>query len=302
MNSTNTNVTKCIYYFFSTDPFEISLNVLRILMTSLYLLWLLVAFWFKKMRNRQMAFLINLNVVGLMYCAAGMIYFFHDTCSIPSTQKCVQLSAFSLFLYYYSGYSISALAIHRLLCCYLINIKTQLKCNTILTALLFTWLIPITLACIHQYGFKSITYYSKKEVLCLFDPQGDISSFIFFAFFSAFVPNVIILTCYIMLIIKLRQIRNRLQGSNRSSSALSNLEPPRITIQLIIYIIAFEFNSITNLIDVYRYTLFSQITSRETSRWFRQLRWIQHVCPLGLLYLHPVLLSKYTNFFRCFRK
>lgn len=299
MNTTGNTTVKCIYYLYSTDPFDIALNVFRILIPSLYILWLLFAFCFKEMRNRQMAFLINLNAVGLMYSSTGIVFFFHDTCSIPTVQVCIAMSAIALFIYYYSGYAISALAMHRMLCCYLINIKTQLKCGAITIALMITWLLPLSLACIHQFGFKSITYYSKKEVLCLYDPQGDVSSIIFLSIFSALVPNILILTSYIMLVLKLRQMSMKLKSSNRTS--LTSLEPPRITIQLIIYIISFEFNCITNIIDVYRYTLVDQITSREASRWFRIFRWVQHICPLGLLYFHPVLIRKYKSFYRRLR-
>jgi hypothetical protein len=299
MNTTGNTTENCKTFLFSTDPFEVALNVFRILIPTLYIAWLLFAFCFKEMRNRQMAFLINLNAVGLMYSSTGIVFFFHDKCSIPTVQVCIAMSAIALFIYYYSGYAISALAMHRMLCCYLINIKTQLKCGVITIALLVTWLLPVSLALIHQFGFKSITYYSQKEVLCLYDPLGDVSSIIFLSIFSALIPNVLILTSYIMLVLKLRQMK--LKSSNKTSVSLVSLEPPRITIQLIIYIISFEFNCITNIIDVYRYTLVDTIISREVSRWFRIFRWLQHICPLGLLYFHPVLIGKYKRFLKSLR-
>jgi hypothetical protein len=288
---TTENVTKCSSFLYSTDPFDRTLNVLRIGTFKLYQIWLLFAFCFKEMRNKQMAFLINLNAVGLMYCFSGIIYFFHDNCSIPSVQVCIYMNVIGLFITYYSGYSISALAIHRMLCCYLINIRTQLKCIHITLALLLTWSVPLVLACIHQFAFRSITYYNKIEVLCLYDPQGDISSIIFFSIFSALLRNILILTSYILLLFKLRRIRNKLSSSNKK------LEPPRVTLQLIIYILAFEFNCTTNIIELYRHTLFSQLISRDSLRWIRLFRWFQHICPLELLYFHPVLLEKYKNCF-----
>jgi hypothetical protein len=73
------------------------------------------------------------------------------------------------------------------------------------------------------------------------------------------------------------------------------VDPPRITLQLIIYVLMFELNCATNIIVFYHSVLMRPIISDEMLQLLKIFRWFHHFSPLALLYLHPVMLKKYRS-------
>lgn len=278
----------CTSFISSNDTYDIILNCLRISLFSLYVLWLIFALCIKELRNKQTSFLINLSIVGIIICLSGFVLYFTNTCTFIKDTLCHINTIMSLFVGYYSGYAISVLTMYRMACVYCVNITKTLKLRTIIIIILVSWILPLVFTFINIYAFKSQVYYNLVLFVCVYNASGQYDSFIFFALFSTVLPSLFILVSYIMVLIKLRRLRIKM-----GSAVKKRLESPRITIQLVVYFLTFELSCVSTLVILYQTSLLIPIVSNNTLKILRLLRWFQHICPLGLLYFHPVFVKKY---------
>lgn len=296
MNETR-NTNCLITEITSTEPLKIVINSFRFGIIFFYALWLIIALCVKELRNRQMAFLINISASGI-YSSISVIYLiFRTSCSNepPEMITCFLLNLNTLFASYYTSYSFSALAVHRMICSYSLQLKKWLQWKFLIPSLALTWIFPYSLVLVQMFSFKS-NYYNQFLSACSYEIYSHIGSFIFYITFVIILPNVIILTSYLMVLIKLRNIKRR------SCASVSRvLEPPRITLQLCIYFIMFEIGSLSNLFLTFQRTQFVVKLSDDALVTLQVTRWFPGFCPLGLLYFHSSLLKKYKKLL-CNRK
>jgi hypothetical protein len=120
------------------------------------------------------------------------------------------------------------------------------------------------------------------------DSSGNIYALIFFTVVNLILPNVVILCTYFLVLYKVRKLKKNVHSRGK-------IEPPRITIQLMIYITMYELNCAANFIMFMQTVMMYKLVSSEALVLLRISRWFHHFSPLALLYLHPVLLAKYRN-------
>lgn len=281
----------------STEPFKILINVFRFGIMFLYVFWLILALWIKEFQNRRMIYLINISACSIYASVSGIVLIFLTTCTNepPDMATCLFINLNNIFAGYYTGYALSALAVYRMICSYSVRLNKWLQWKFILPTLAFTWLFPFSLAFIQLFAFNS-RYYNDFLHVCSYEVSIHLNSFLFYILFAIVIPNVIILTSYLMVNIKLRNLKKR---SGSYVPRLRNLEPPRITIQLIIYIIMFEVGCVARLLLQFQRTSFVIQVSKDVSMILQVLKWFPSLCPLGLLYFHPELLKKYKKIFGC---
>lgn len=290
MNSSNNN-TICNMKNFSNDLYDVILNIFRFSVFFLYIIWVLIAIIVKKFHRKQMVFLINLCAVGIFYCLSGFSTFFREPCVVPDLLECHVSLGIALYCIYYIAFPLSTVALHRMASTYFTDIDTRLKYNHILIVLLVIWLFPLMLTIAHMYAFKSKIFFSHLFHICVYDSFGSIEALIVYTVFCVILPNLIIIISYIFVLLRLYKIKKRV----KTFSSEFSLEPPRITIQLVIYILTFEISCIANFILIYQTTLVGILVSDDLLKILRILRWLHHVCPLGLLYFHSELLKIYKN-------
>ena len=73
------------------------------------------------------------------------------------------------------------------------------------------------------------------------------------------------------------------------------MSPPRITIQLVVYIIMFELHCAANLVIFYQTVLMRPFAPDYIIMLMRVFKWFHHFSPLALLYFHPLMLRKFRG-------
>lgn len=273
----------------SADFYDQLLNVLRVTILTLYLIWIVIVLRIKELRKRNMVFLYNLDATGLAYSIYGVSNMFTFICTEPPPHVCFIQVFGNIMIGYMPSYSMSAVALHRVASVYLRNLNRQMTKNTIIVALSLVWLLPITYTLLHIYCFDMRIYYIKEYSQCGMDFTPSIVSIIFYSTVGIFIPNVVIFSAYVLVYVKIKY-------SKAVSNSRQNLQPMRLTLQLIIYIIMYELNNISILIQLCQVSYFKPIVSVEVLQLIRIFKWLHHFSCLGLLYLHPVLLKKYKSF------
>jgi hypothetical protein len=290
MKSAN-GTLKCISYFYSNIPEDIFLNIFRIGIFVLYLIWIIIAFKFKELRNRQMVFLLNLCATGMFYSVNGFTTFFYTPCDILPQSTCYAQTILTVFQGYYTGYSLSALAIHRLVCVVSINASKNLKWRTICVLVSLIWIIPLIFSFIQINGFQSNIYFDVGISNCVYDASSSRSSFSFFIIFAIILPNLMIFVSLLITFIKLKQKKDSLKLKNKRTESL------RIALLLTILIIMYEISCISHALIIYQTSQMIEIVSSNELVFLRLGRWLIHICPLGFLYFHPLLVNKYKKVF-----
>ena len=98
-NNTHNSTTKidCVIFLLSTDTTSILLNILRMSVLILYLGWFIIIISFKDFRNKNMAFLYNLNIVSLIKAIYGFYLSLINNCYEPDNVFCYISTFFNLF-------------------------------------------------------------------------------------------------------------------------------------------------------------------------------------------------------------
>jgi hypothetical protein len=80
------------------------------------------------------------------------------------------------------------------------------------------------------------------------------------------------------------------------------MSPPRITIQLLIYITMFELHCLSNIMLYVQIGLQIQWLPEGIVVMMKIFKWLHHFSPLVLLYFHPALEKKFHFLYICKRK
>lgn len=295
MNSTqNKEASDCVLFLFVNEAYSIFLNTFRFLVFIFYAIWLIFAIKFKDFHNKSMVYLYNVNAVSLAYALYGIQLSLLPICYQPSNVHCFIQGFINLWNLYLPGYSLCALVCHRLASLHLKNLNTKFNLKIVIGSLVFLWGSTTFLTLFNFFVLNVQGIFTPNVQQCIIDVPTKIK-LVFFLYnitLGALLPNVVILIVYAMTIRKIRYL-NSLQNGKR-------IQPPRITIQLVIYIFAYEIGIIASCIQLYL-TTYGNVPVMVIN-WTRVLKWLQHICPLGLLFLHPILLKKYKNwlaFIKC---
>lgn len=269
-----------------SDFYNIAISTFRILSFLLNFLWLILAISIKEFHKPQMAFLFNLNAIGIFYCFIGVASFFWSTCHHYRLHMCYVYTFNGLFAATLSGYGLSAFAMHRLACYYFLRIETTFTKKLIAFFIISTWILPAVFSLIQLFAFDTNINELRAYNICVIESKS-LNAFIFFAFFNTILPNVLLITACVLLAVK---IKKRTKPNSRTP-----IERPKLTAQLIIYVVMFEVSCIANLIIFYETVLRRHIISANGLNVMRMLKWLHHFCPLALLFFHPVMMKKYKR-------
>lgn len=283
----------CVVEFFSSNPKKIVLNALRVSIAFLYIFWIILVIRIKKLQKRGMAYLYNLAINGLLYAIVGIYYSTWSSCYHPSRSVCYFSSFLTTYLTFYSGYSIGALILYRLICVTHSRWAYNLSYSAIAITIVLVWIIPILCSFIEMFLLTREVSYKPKAQLCSSVYHSLYGLIIFFSIFGIIVPNAIILSAYYVSLTYLKKLRKKI--SNRR-----NIEPQRIRVQLVIYIVLYVITCIINLIASIPLNFPGAIIPMNHLETFfysvRLLNWIRHILPLGLMYFNTDLLAKYRIF------
>ena len=262
--ATNSSIV-CISVLFATDAYTVALNVIRILVSFFYVLWLILVFTIKEFRVKQMAFLHNLNLIGILYCITGLSYLFYTNCTELSDFIC-NIQAFnSMFVTVLSGYGLAALALYRLSCHCTPKLSTILSCTWLTISIGSVWILSIIFSLIQAFAFGKPLRYIKAYKLCLADSSKDIIPYLFFVTVVLILPNIVIIIAYIVSVRKTRQRKGKARIKTQTHSL-------RITVQLVVYIIAYELNCILTVITFYQQIMMVSIMPADFVQLTRILR------------------------------
>lgn len=154
--------------------------------------------------------------------------------------------------------------------------------------------IPLLITLSNFFLFDINAYYAAFYQQCVFSTNDNVTQYVINVIAVYTISNLIVLIAYFWVLIKLRLQRKKLNSSR-------NLTPPRITIQLVIYVITYEIGVIASFIQYTQIAFSKPFVSDQVMQWTRILRWAQHFCPIGLVYFHPIMLQKYKCFFNYLR-
>ena len=216
----------------------------------------------------------------------AFLFLFSPTCDVVPYAGCLAQAFASFYTAHISAYGISALVLYRLACITYMDIKKRLNICWIIISISVIWLLPAVVVVVEILGFEAKIYYARIIFVCLMDSSKNFIPFYIDLFFSSVLPNILVLGAYFISIHKIRRIK-------KTSNAQKPLSPPKITIQLILFIIFFEMNCVSTAIIYYQTVLLQRVFPDELIRIVRLFRWIHHFSPLALLYFHPVMITKF---------
>jgi hypothetical protein len=251
-------------------------------------MWLALAIKLKEFHSKKLAFLNNLNAIGLYYCLSNAWLLFLTTCDTHSEAVCSMQALNFIYMANLSGYGLAALALYRLTCVCIVDLATKLNRVNVTLSIALIWLIPFVMSLIQCFAFKAKFYFAQVVNACAIDSSESVWSFVYFALTNAVLPNLVVLTAYFVGHYKMRALKQR-------ANAKKPVNPPRTTIQLLLYILMFELHCGANLILFYQVVLMRPIVPDHIVGLMRLFKWFHHFSPIALLYLHPLLIKQ----FRC---
>ena len=144
------------------------------------------------------------------------------------------LCSFSIFA---SFINMANIAIIRLICVVYTNLYRKL-CRKKLTCitLILVWLESVILAVPPFFGWGNYMFV-RKFVLCTIDFSSSASYTAFCLILGGMIPQIIIVLCHIIIFIKVKQSRRRIQ--NMKSSSNTTVPDLRLVFQLVIIILLF---------------------------------------------------------------
>ena len=294
----STQKPECVPTWPVSNPFSIILNIIRATVALLYLISFLLLIKIKQFHDKRLAFLHNLNAIGLFYFGQAISVIFTTTCSNYTDAYCAFQAICVLLGTPLSGYGLTALAIFRLTCVYLLNLEKKLTGKVVFISLFSIWFIAIVISAIQILAVETRFYFVSSIPVCLFDSSKQFHSFTFFAITNVVIPNVGVIAIYLATLFKLKRINRALSASSKSKP-----RPVRITVQLIVYIIMFEFNCLANLAVFYQIILLGPFLPEDLMTLMRIIKgimsfhWISfHGIQIHRLFFHSLPVSWETDF------
>jgi len=234
-----------------------------------------------------MVFIYNLNIIGLFNCVVAFLFLLSPTCDVPYV-NCLIQAFVTIYTTILSSYGISSLVLYRLACICYMDIKKRLTMCWIIICLSLVWLLPAFVVALEIFGFGAKIYFVSVLFVCLMDSSKNFIPFYIDIFFNSVLPNFLVLGGYFFSVYKIKRIKE-------SASVQKSLSPPKVTIQLIVYIIFFEMNCVASSIIYYQTILLQRVFPNEFIQSLRLFRWLNHFSPLALLYFHPVMMKKFKS-------
>lgn len=290
MNSSNSTLKNCDIVLVSTNVVDIVLNAFRMIVLLLHLIWFLIAFRLKGFHNKSMIFLYNLNVVSLLKAIYGIHLSLLSECYEPSVSYCYFSLFFNLINISLPGYSICGLILYRLACIYYLDLKKRFNLRVILISMSILWGIPCSSALVNLFILNGNVFYVPLYLQCIYTARDGILSFYFNLISQFILPEMLVLFAYFSFLIKLKL-------KSHSSNTRESLQPPRITIMLVIYVITYQIGLLATVLQFLRFSYLQVQIEEQLFSLTHVLKWFQHFCPLGLIYFHSVMIKEYKRIF-----
>lgn len=286
------NKTNCTLLLFSNDAGDILLNILRFTFFFIYLGWHYFAIKYKEFHKSSIAHLYNVAICSFIKASYGVHLTFLPKCFVPTDSYCYFQMFSSLFIMYISGYSISMLALFRLIIVYKATLSVSMQRKIVIITVFISWLLPIFFLLLCFIIFEPQSAYVQTYNLCMAKIKFLTSAILLTIFCVFLLPNLTLIFAYVITLFKIRSLKRK-ANSNEIAKA------PRITLQLVIYIITFQITQVCYIFDMISVT--KKIDFVILVQISKVLKWFQNYCSIGLLYFHPVMIQKYKilgNFLR----
>jgi hypothetical protein len=293
MNTTSdATQSGCYLMLFTKDPIVMALNVIKFVALLLYLVWIIISFKVKEFHSRHMILLYNLNAVGIFYLAYGLTFTFYSSCFVPTQAICLIQAILNFFTAYNNGYAIAAVAVHRMVFVYFVDIQRFLTIPVLMTIVFSLWILPLCFTSVHLLVFKYVyfTGFASKSGLCLIRIPNQTHFLAFFGVFGFIIPNALIICGYILSYIKLK-------SRARASNSTKMVQSRRLTIQIVLHVIMYEIDLASslflfNIAPQGQLPVFANILPI-----FRIFKWFNNFSPLCMMYFHPVMIQKFKELF-----
>ena len=294
LNSTLKNGTlgseSCISVIFAADFTNITLNIIRSTVSLLLIIWIVLLMRIKELRRREMAFLNNLNAISAFFCITSLYYLFYASCYQMSDLQCSIQSFAAGYVTILPNYGLIGLVLYRLYCATAKPTQDTLKLYKIGICLAATWIFPAVLFFLRWFfGSKLKSAYHPVFRACLIEPSHNVASFIFQLSIAFLIPNVSIIWVYVYLLIKSKA---KVSPVNRAKKM------PRVTVQVVIYIGVFEMYCVFLSVAFYQSSFGVADFPADFLKFIRVFNWFNLFSPLGLFYLHNVMLKKYKKLYK----
>ena len=296
-NNTLIGNQQCFSLFLLSDIYNVILNVVRISMAILNVLWFILILRMKEFRSRKMVFLHNLNIIGLVYCINGIANYFYFTCTVLDELHCA-IQGYGIWITNtLSNYGIIALAIYRLHFICAIDLNRKLSLKFIVTSLTIIWLLPFIFTFIQLYAFQTRFSFIKVYFICIMEAKNNYYAYAYFVAINVLLPNLVIIVTYLILTNK---PNNKIAPGSSSTGvriARKNIRAQIFKFQVIVYVVCFEINCIANVLIYHHSVLMVPILSDQALAIVRILKWLHIICPIVMFYSNTLMIKKYKEIF-----
>lgn len=279
----------CAFFIKYNDIYDILAHVLRVLLLVFSCVWVLISIKLKDLRSPQMACMCNLCILCIFISTSGYITDLFKICNLDTNAFCLALTTLETFKDYYTGYSLCAIVVHRLVCVTFSQYIKNLKWKNSLVFLIIFWSLSVLFALIQVFFFNSNIYMDMNEKVCVIDTSNEILSFIFFIIFSVVIPNLIILSLSAIAL-------NKITIKRRKSAKMDNkMGSQRVGLMIILLIMMYELYCVSNTILFYRKNQTLYLKNDDLAHLLIISKWFFHISSLALLYSHPNLINQYKK-------
>ena len=228
ISNSNATATASIDYLFK---FLNTIDTMsRIYSVAIHVIYVWVLIFSKTLKTRKMLYSNHATIVNSFYCLIQINYTFtdHPNTGNPNIDEalCTLSEVIWVFAIYIRMYSILLIAVYRYLAVFHINLYKKLNDSLLNTVspVILVWVISVTLPLIAKFGFNTTHGYTN----CLDGYSNDLRSVIqYFAFnylLMLIIPSVFVFFIYIKIIIKLKNMKNKINNNNNLRETASAIE------------------------------------------------------------------------------
>jgi hypothetical protein len=294
-NSLNTNDTLCDYYKKApNDYLKLSIKIIGLV---IHLIYFLLAICFKKMRTKQLVFLNNLNIIGIMI----LVYSLFRELNLCVTDLTCAIEALGLFLSIsYKSYSITLLLSYRMICILTDKVfkilKWKIICIIFTCFYIFVFLLNVG---IYFNTGNRISFLSDYNRCVVLSRDG---LFVYLMLvFNNMIPSLFSFCGAIWIIVKLRaQSSMFISNSNNLDASIIrkkiiafNQSGFNLSWQIIVFTISFQIFTISNLLIIYDASLNEALLTKDIVTILTYARWSAFTIDSLALYFFSPLIKNY---------
>lgn len=294
----NTN-SSCSYI--KTNPIDPIRVTLKITGLALHTIYLLIAVYNKKLRNKQLIFLNNFNMIVIFI----LIYSLYREYNVCVSDVGCTIEALGLFLAIsYESYSITILLAYRIICLLTDKVRKFIQWKFIIPILISFYLLVFVMnLIIYENTEKEISFVKFGNRCAILSRDG---LFIYLMLiFNNIIPSFISICGALWIIIKIKlknvkviPLENEMDDL-RSSQKTSLLTQSAfdLSCQIILFVISFQIFSNLNLLLIYNASQPARFLSPQITNFFRTFRWSAFIVDSLALFLFNPFIKQYLKSF-----